>query len=713
MKRWCVVRDKDGNVIEPTPKPEPKPKAKPGAKKRGRPKAEPQEGLEAELGQQLTKRVYKGIETKVIERLAALEEVVHPLEQMAALQQQLAERDAEIAALKKANPSAGAEADELSAEEKLAVALESNFITPPAKKSIDLLIDEAHRLEALTSPDSDMATPEQQGQLGAVCGKAYAESSAEAGASGGTQGYLGAEKGRQLGHLGKSSGQIGASSGKLGASSGHLGGKFGHHGGRPKNEPLEPEPEGGAVPDQWLKQNLNPKRFEPNAASIKKFQDYCRTKLKEEGKGDSELDSEFMKRRVQRYFPGKTTRYLMSVWNDTEKAARVEELELGTRGGFRKKGEHSILRLHLGKGIRALAKPESNKKSAFHSMFVSVEEKFKKWRAAGQYVDKYDLLVEFQELLKAKIDELENEKKITGMLTASRVRLLDACTKKRDKMHDKTKNQEKTVDQMQKLFGCRLLKPQRLCSMTLEEEAERVCETWYLFDFVQWLAAFADTEELAEHVIDPVEFRKNIKATVICMSDQMPFYIKLQPGKQLYTKDELAAGKRKKPLTELEREQALGSKGGGGSTKVDKLISFDVAEDDNEGMTQTRGESHGNQDKFRITLDLEQCLGGWFDEDVEPKGWTGITSMILIGAHFNEDNVSIPTSAGEKPVYLEDELYEVNGKEISHKKGDAIEMNRGSAILQFRADHPELYAEMKEMGIRFYQQPAGFEGRGA
>ena len=29
-----------------------------------------------------------------------------------------------------------------------------------------------------------------------------------------------------------------------------------------------------------------------------------------------------------------------------------------------------------------------------------------------------------------------------------------------------------------------------------------------------------------------------------------------------------------------------------------------------------KDESHGNQDKFRITLDLEQCLGRWFDEEV-------------------------------------------------------------------------------------------------
>ena len=508
MHNYIVVRDKDG---QPKPKPEPQPKAKQEAKKRGRPLREPPEGLERELGEKMTKRPYRSPQQEVLERLRALE-AASPSEEMAELKQQLAARDAEIVALK----NGGAEAVELSAEEKLRVALESSFITPPAKKSIELLIDEAHRLKALTSPDQDLSTPEQQGQLGAVCGKAHAESSAAAGASGGAQGYLGAEKGRQLGHLG-------ASSGDKGRQLGHLGGQFGKLGGRPKKEPLEPELEEGAVPDQWLKKSLNPKKLELNAASHLKFQQYCRTKLTESGKGDAEMDLAFMSRRVQKHFPGKTTRYLMSVWGNSEKAGRVEQLELGTRGASRKQGEHSILRLHLGKGIRALANPESNKKSAFHKLFSEVEQKFKKWRAAGQYVDKYDLLLEFEELLKAKIDELENEKRITQFLTADQVKLLDSCLQKRDAMLDKQKNRDKTVDQMQKLFGCRLLKPQRLCSMTLEEESQRVNETWYLFDFVMWLAAFSDIEELGEHVIDPVEFRKNIKATVICMSDQMPF----------------------------------------------------------------------------------------------------------------------------------------------------------------------------------------------
>ena len=82
--------------------------------------------------------------------------------------------------------------------------------------------------------------------------------------------------------------------------------------------------------------------------------------------------------------------------------------------------------------------------------------------------------------------------------------------------------------------------------------------------------------------------------------DEMPFYIKLQPRKQLYTKDEVAAVKKKKHLTELEQ--------------------------------------HGNQD-----------------------------------VELNEDNVSIPTSAGEKPVYLEDEYdaYIMKRLEMSSDDYDA------------------------------------------
>ena len=57
-----------------------------------------------------------------------------------------------------------------------------------------------------------------------------------------------------------------------------------------------------------------------------------------------------------------------------------------------------------------------------------------------------------------------------------------------------------------------------------------------------------------------------------------------------------------------------------------------------EGMTQTRGESHGNQDKFRLTVDLEQCIYHYFDAPKKPKGLWGLTSVTFTGAHFNAQN---------------------------------------------------------------------------
>ncbi len=55
-------------------------------------------------------------------------------------------------------------------------------------------------------------------------------------------------------------------------------------------------------------------------------------------------------------------------------------------------------------------------------------------------------------------------------------------------------------------------------------------------------------------------------------------------------------------------------------------------------MTQTRGESHGNQEKFRLTVDLEQVIYNWGNAPEEPKGVWGLTSVTFTGAHFNAQN---------------------------------------------------------------------------
>ena len=109
---------------------------------------------------------------------------------------------------------------------------------------------------------------------------------------------------------------------------------------------------------------------------------------------------------------------------------------------------------------------------------------------------------------------------------------------------------------------------------------------------------------------NPEAFRDNIKATVLCHSDQMPFWIKLTPGKQLYAPEEVKKS-TKKPLSKEEAQNT--QKSFSGSQHKETLF-------DAEGMTQLRRECHGNQDKFRITMDLGQVVFGFFEAaDVVPQ----------------------------------------------------------------------------------------------
>ena len=54
------------------------------------------------------------------------------------------------------------------------------------------------------------------------------------------------------------------------------------------------------------------------------------------------------------------------------------------------------------------------------------------------------------------------------------------------------------------------------------------------------------------------------------------------------------------------------------------------------------------------------------------------------------------------------QVYDIDGKTVIHKCGEQIMDGRGKALLDFRDEHLDLWNEMQAMGMRFYQQPAGF-----
>ena len=206
---------------------------------------------------------------------------------------------------------------------------------------------------------------------------------------------------------------------------------------------------------------------------------------------------------------------------------------------------------------------------------------------------------------------------------------LHVLLRKRLASHAKSsKNEDLTLRQMLHHFNARLAKPQRLVSLTYEEEERRALRSWNRFDFKLHQACFMPVEELANVVRDPEGFRREARNLIIFMNDQIPMWLKLKPGMQVYAEFDFQKGKH---------EMNLGRLSGGGSQAKERMLredDEDEVEGINEGMTQLRGEAAKDQDKFRITVEREQRCYAFCDDNTEPKFVPGTTSVTFTGAHF-------------------------------------------------------------------------------
>ncbi len=81
--------------------------------------------------------------------------------------------------------------------------------------------------------------------------------------------------------------------------------------------------------------------------------------------------------------------------------------------------------------------------------------------------------------------------------------LLQAIGKRFAAHRKNRKNTEYAKDFLCKVLGAKLIKPQRLVSVSVEEEERRCHLSWQFFDNVMRIAAFGSREELAEMVNSP------------------------------------------------------------------------------------------------------------------------------------------------------------------------------------------------------------------
>ena len=112
-------------------------------------------------------------------------------------------------------------------------------------------------------------------------------------------------------------------------------------------------------------------------------------------------------------------------------------------------------------------------------------------------------------------------------------RQLQGATEKLPKL-GKASTREYWATRLKHVVGARLLKPQRMLSLTLAEERARALETWKDWDFKLHPICFGDLSWLESQVMDSAGFRGQIKLCVFSFSDQIPFWVKVKGAKQLY-----------------------------------------------------------------------------------------------------------------------------------------------------------------------------------
>ena len=149
-----------------------------------------------------------------------------------------------------------------------------------------------------------------------------------------------------------------------------------------------------------------------------------------------------------------------------------------------------------------------------------------------------DLLNEFERVAEIKKSELYGLQS-GGRLTDRNEKLLRAIEKRLAGHRKNSRNEDMTLNQMLHHFNARLCKPQRLVSLTYEEEERRALRSWNRFDWKLNVACFRPLEELANLVRDPKGFRENVRDLVIYMNDQIPMWLKVKPGRQAYAEWEL------------------------------------------------------------------------------------------------------------------------------------------------------------------------------
>jgi len=361
--------------------------------------------------------------------------------------------------------------------------------------------------------------------------------------------------------------------------------------------------------------------------------------------------------------------------------------QLAQRGlscrGKSRKASHRPKWMTPGDGRAAgVRRAGAGRKSEVAWLYPLVKEYFEDCRERAVAVFADDLVVRFSMVLEAYKQKYEDVKAAGGALTEVDHRRYDGVSCKLKDMQQWQKSSVKFLERtLMRVVGAVVRRPQRLVPLTLSEERQRCVSSWRAFDGVLWLALGKDEPQLAKRIHDIDEWKARLRSTVVLMSDQIPFWVKIGMRQQLFREDEVKPKKHELiPRHIMMREKWSQKMTGSGE------------------MTRQFGIPENM--RYRVTLEVMQVLSGWFDDGLSVKAAQVRPALVVPGAYGRLSNLS------PEGTYVKNEMLKSRGKEKRRKAGQSCgNLLQGWRELRDRGTEQQRQW-MNKLSVT--SQPAGF-----
>ena len=198
------------------------------------------------------------------------------------------------------------------------------------------------------------------------------------------------------------------------------------------------------------------------------------------------------------------------------------------------------------------------------------------------------------------------------------------------------------TNQVNKFCGARLRKPQRVASITKDQERDRWCQTLSSYDRLLYNC-------LREHrfgaaILDEAkhDFVSNVSDMVVCHCDQVPMWLRIGSMRQLVSATELSGAK---------------SRGDGARSSQQCYSVLD------DGISQVRQACNSEADRFRVTLELSQYVHNVSRPGIMPVVEHGRPVLVVYGVHCRLSNIS------PEGTWVQGESFAAAGKPVERKRG--------------------------------------------